>query len=970
MKKKARKRTQILSALGLFAGIAIVLWWYFQKLKLREMGDFSIVFSVNTLYFGLSVLLVFSIFFTPIYFGGKRVAKIFSQCYGDEFARFLQVVHKVVAGVVAFFLLYIFFDALHLKWILFMNAEPFNEIFEMKRRDIGYFLFQRPFLQSLVKLFNWSMLTSLIYSIVLYYVGFELYKIYLRKMKWIVNGKNYRKLPVQNGKKFKVKEIVYLDKTIDKAEQSDLHTPSAKDVQDPEKKQAPFSGKWLSLAGVKLPSNKPINERSALSVRNSLMFKDIEKIYQETPLRNFSWKRFWFVLQQIWDILKRNAEKLTHNPIIVKDLLTKLNWMMFGFVFLIYFRDEGMIYSDFLGIRGVGYTQFSYWNIVNKILFFSLCLVLVGSSFFVYKNELKKSFKSILAYGTGVLGLGVFYFFFYLITHDTDVLQKNKPFIAMNIQNTMKAYHIDSFYQEERITIDEADAAQFRAFLAFKKQMALETMKNNNFIEQSKEQSELWKKTQNIFSEYDQYSNEANDIMAKLTQITKTIDAQNPEEANAKAQEALGELMEKSDEMNQKVEEEFPIKEDEKPNFFKDFQEIYGKEEHFLAHKDMEAMLKRAVQPAKEDVQKAFANYSVNPVIYTSQGESRIAILSPREGMGEAVFKNRLDIEAVNTHGYGVDLIQMNGENIFGYERFFEEPLKASALIKTPEIFYGQHIQTPALVNGKNLSANKLLTDSHFYQGSGGIKLNALNALLLTIDLRKVSLLLENKISERSKLLLSRNISERAKKALPFLTFDSKPYMMISTDGKLKWIIDAYTVSNNYPFSNEVLLGKKKINYIRHSVRVVVDAYDGKLEPYIIDPNDPLIKVYQKAYPGVFKDEPMPQNLEKNFLYPSMLLEIQAKVFSNYHRENQSTENFYQQKNLKSVYPILMQEAWIDNVVYAYLDVNQDGKKELVTFLPFEGDEEGGLDEIDFLAIFTDENGRHKKGMLSFEMGE
>ena len=144
-------------------------------------------------------------------------------------------------------------------------------------------------------------------------------------------------------------------------------------------------------------------------------------------------------------------------------------------------------------------------------------------------------------------------------------------------------------------------------------------------------------------------------------------------------------------------------------------------------------------------------------------------------------------------------------------------------------------------------------------------------------------------VTSNSKILVNRNVIERAKKALPYLIYDENPYTVVNNEGKIIWVIDAYTTSSNYPYSQYTYIEhdntKEKINYIRNSVKVLVDSYDGTISFYITDRTDPIAMAYEKIYPNLFKakEEQIPEDISSHFVYPKYLYEVQAKMLEIYH---------------------------------------------------------------------------------------
>jgi uncharacterized protein len=155
-------------------------------------------------------------------------------------------------------------------------------------------------------------------------------------------------------------------------------------------------------------------------------------------------------------------------------------------------------------------------------------------------------------------------------------------------------------------------------------------------------------------------------------------------------------------------------------------------------------------------------------------------------------------------------------------------------------------------------------------------------------------------VNSGSRLLMRRNIRERVAALAPFLTYDPDAYIVLGDDGKLSWIMDAFTVSDSYPYSTHYQLGNSSINYMRNSVKVVIDAYDGTTTFYVFDSEDPIVAAYRRIFPSLFKDAAeMPPGLRKHVRYPELLLKLQAEVYSLYHMTD--PEAFYNREDLWTV---------------------------------------------------------------------
>ncbi|HEY8890684.1 MAG TPA: UPF0182 family protein [Clostridium sp.] len=240
----------------------------------------------------------------------------------------------------------------------------------------------------------------------------------------------------------------------------------------------------------------------------------------------------------------------------------------------------------------------------------------------------------------------------------------------------------------------------------------------------------------------------------------------------------------------------------------------------------------------------------------------------------------------IYTHGYGVVMSKVNAVTSEGQPEFQikDMPLSNSTNIKltNPRIYFGEKTDQYALVD-TNVNefdypqgeANKVTK----YDAKAGIKMSLGNKLLFAINKGDLNFILSRDINSTSKILINRNIVERAKTIAPFLTYDKDPYVVIS-GGKIYYILDAYTSSNKYPYSQP----QDGINYIRNSVKVVIDAYDGTTNFYMADPTDPIVLTYAKIFPNLFKDiSKVPADLKAHFRYPSDIFSIQSAVIGKYH---------------------------------------------------------------------------------------
>lgn len=258
------------------------------------------------------------------------------------------------------------------------------------------------------------------------------------------------------------------------------------------------------------------------------------------------------------------------------------------------------------------------------------------------------------------------------------------------------------------------------------------------------------------------------------------------------------------------------------------------------------------------------------------------------------------------THGnFGIltssSKVNKNGYLLNVSEKFEGQELNGTK-IKEPRLYYGENTNSNAIVNAKDIKeydypTSTLTNKENNYNGKGGIKLSLLERIALAITKGSTELIFNNNIVENTKVLLNRQIIERAKKILPNIRYDKDPYLVVKDDGGLAWVIDGYTVTSRYPYSQKVSIeadkgGKERINFIRNSVKVVIDAYNGTVDFYVTDTTDPFISTIMKTYPTLFKNyNELSENIKKQMRYPQYLFDIQAKVLTTYH--NSDVDNIY-----------------------------------------------------------------------------
>ena len=290
---------------------------------------------------------------------------------------------------------------------------------------------------------------------------------------------------------------------------------------------------------------------------------------------------------------------------------------------------------------------------------------------------------------------------------------------------------------------------------------------------------------------------------------------------------------------------------------------------------------------------------------YMIDGQLRQVALAGRE-----LDKSRLQSPTwVNqklqfTHGYGVVMNPVNEITADGLPRLWIKDLPPNSSIdltvERPEIYYGEATNDYVFVHTNEREFNYPSGDENVYasyEGRGGVLMDSyLKRLAFALRLSDINMILSQDLTHRSRVLLYRNIGERVGRIAPFLRYDSNPYLVIGQDGHLYWIQDAYTASNLFPYAEPI----SGLNYIRNSVKVVMDAYDGDLTFYVVDPADPLIQTYTTIFPQLFTPfAQMPAWLQSHLRYPEDLFRLQAKMYETYHMRD--TNVFYNKEDLWQV---------------------------------------------------------------------
>ena len=338
---------------------------------------------------------------------------------------------------------------------------------------------------------------------------------------------------------------------------------------------------------------------------------------------------------------------------------------------------------------------------------------------------------------------------------------------------------------------------------------------------------------------------------------------------------------------------------------------------------------------------------------YDLNGTTREVMLAGRELNVDRLpesSRNWINEKLIYTHGYGVTMNPVNGFTPEGLPNLLLSNMPVQSTVSglkvtRPEIYFGELTDTDVYVKTRQQEfdypqgQNNTLTS---YRGTGGIVMGGFaRRLLLAIARSDVATLpFSDDVDSQSHMLLWRNIRDRVAKLAPFLTFDQDPYLVVGDDGRLSWIMDAYTTSDTYPYSTHYGLGDNSVNYMRNSVKAVVDAYNGTVTFYVFDSEDPVLATYRRIFPSLFKDAAaMPADLRRHVRYPEALFTLQSEVYGLYHMTN--PEVFFNREDLWTVATETSTDSDGQQVVQAMqpnfvlMKLPGGTKEEFVEILPF-----------------------------------
>jgi uncharacterized membrane protein (UPF0182 family) len=332
--------------------------------------------------------------------------------------------------------------------------------------------------------------------------------------------------------------------------------------------------------------------------------------------------------------------------------------------------------------------------------------------------------------------------------------------------------------------------------------------------------------------------------------------------------------------------------------------------------------------------------YDVDVDRYTIDGNYRQVMLSARElsteklaGQAQTWVNQRLQF----THGYGAVLSPVNEISTEGLPVLLVKdiPPVGDINIEQPQIYFGEKTNDYVIVNTKTQEFDYPTGEENvygYYQGEGGVSIGSfIRRVVYAWQFADFNILISGELTPESRVLYYRNIQERVNHVAPFLKLDSDPYLVV-VDGRLFWIQDAYTTTDRYPYSTPLAGG---LNYIRNSVKIAIDAYNGNMTFYITDPEDALIQTYKVIFPELFVPaEQMPQSLRVHWRYPEDMFNIQASVYQSYHMRDPRV--FYNKEDLWAV----PKEFYADKEqpmepYYIIMRLPDEEEEEFLLMLPF-----------------------------------
>ena len=381
---------------------------------------------------------------------------------------------------------------------------------------------------------------------------------------------------------------------------------------------------------------------------------------------------------------------------------------------------------------------------------------------------------------------------------------------------------------------------------------------------------------------------------------------------------------------------------------------------------------KKTVLDYLEDNQKGTGYYTYKTAklsSYNIDGNKKLVYVSPREIVSSRRTYNSKTYEY--THGYGLIFTSATEYLEDGKIKYIQNDISGNDAIiniSKPQIYYGLETNNLVVTNANNKTEFDYADDEAEYEtsynGNAGLSLGFIDRLILGMKQGNINLALSNSITKDSKVLINRNILKRAKLALEDIFYDENPYTVVDENGDIYWIIDGYTISSSYPYSTytEIAYNNQKegINYIRNSVKVIINCYTGEMKYYITDRTDPIAMAYRKVYPQLFQniDESIPQSIQEQFIYPEFLYKVQSTLLEEYH--NTKADVLYRSDDTweKLTYKNASTLSKASNTTSSYYTMVKQNEKELIGLIQFYSPK--NKQSIKSYLIGTVENGQNK----------
>ncbi len=341
-----------------------------------------------------------------------------------------------------------------------------------------------------------------------------------------------------------------------------------------------------------------------------------------------------------------------------------------------------------------------------------------------------------------------------------------------------------------------------------------------------------------------------------------------------------------------------------------------------------------------QEIRTYYDFISVDDDRYWIDGKYRQVLLTPRELNPRALpTRTFINEHLTFTHGMGLTLSPVNQVTVEGLPMLFIKdlpPVSTTSLkVTRPQLYYGELTAEYVFVNTRQREFDHPSGEQNVYAsyaGKGGVPMGSIvRRAVFAAQFGSSKILFSGDITDSSRVLYQRDIMGRARKALPFLFFDRDPYLIVAADGTLKWILDGYTATNRYPYSERLRDGT---SYMRNSVKLLIDAYDGTLTAYVSAPRDPIIQTWSRIFPGVFVPlDRMPADIRAHIRYPDVIYRIQAGLYTTYHMDD--PVDFYHREDQWQIPEATESEGRVPFMRHIVMRLPEEKNAEYIYMVPF-----------------------------------